>query len=136
MVNFIVVNAFSPYTAILARPWIHAMCVVPSMLHVNVKFPIEQGIVVVKGDQKAARQCLVAVINHEIKQKGQVKLGSLQQLQCPEESNGANNAKDLVEVKTLPYKDRYFWIGKSLPIEDRVKMLSDSKFGRFYLEPV
>ena len=77
MVNLIVVNAFSLHKAILARPWIHTMCVVPSMLHVNVKFPIEQGIVVVKGDQKAARQCLVAVINHEIKQKGQVKLGSL-----------------------------------------------------------
>ena len=24
-VNFIVVDAYSPYTAILARPWLHAM---------------------------------------------------------------------------------------------------------------
>ena len=31
-VNFIVVEAFSPYTAILARPWLHAMGVVPSTL--------------------------------------------------------------------------------------------------------
>ena len=32
-VNFIMVNAYSPYTAILRRPWIHAMGVVPLTLH-------------------------------------------------------------------------------------------------------
>jgi len=53
MVNFIVVNAFSLYTAILAQPWIHAIGVVLSTLHVKVKFPTKQGIVMVKGDQKA-----------------------------------------------------------------------------------
>lgn len=31
--NFIMVNAFSPYTAILGRPWIHAMEVIPLTLH-------------------------------------------------------------------------------------------------------
>ena len=41
MVTFIVVYSFSPYTAILGRPWIHAMGVVPSTLHVKVKFPTE-----------------------------------------------------------------------------------------------
>ena len=55
MMNFIVVNAFSPYIEILARPWIHAMGAVPSTLHVKVNCPTEQGIVVVKGDQKLAR---------------------------------------------------------------------------------
>lgn len=32
-VNFIVVDAYSPYTAIVARPWIHALEAVPSTLH-------------------------------------------------------------------------------------------------------
>ncbi|XP_075640274.1 uncharacterized protein LOC142612028 [Castanea sativa] len=32
-VNFIVVNGFSPYTAILWRPWIHAMEAIPSTLN-------------------------------------------------------------------------------------------------------
>ena len=49
MVTFIVVNSFSPYTAILRRPWIHAMGVVSSILHVKVKFPTEQGVTVVRG---------------------------------------------------------------------------------------
>ena len=69
MVNFIVVNAFSPYTAILGRPWIHAMGAVPSTLHMKVKFSTEDGVVVVRGDQQATRQCLVAEINHKIKLK-------------------------------------------------------------------
>ena len=47
IVTFIVVRSFSPYTAILGRSWIHAMKVVPSTLHVKVKFPTEYGVVVV-----------------------------------------------------------------------------------------
>ena len=63
MINFIVVNSFSPYTAILGRPWIHAMGAVPSTLHVKVKFHTEHGIATVRGNQQMARQCLVAAIN-------------------------------------------------------------------------
>ncbi|XP_075664564.1 uncharacterized protein LOC142634159 [Castanea sativa] len=36
-VNFIMVDAFSPYTAILARPWLHALGAVSSTLHLKVK---------------------------------------------------------------------------------------------------
>ena len=38
MVTFIVVNSFSPYTAILGRSWIHAMGAILSTLHIKVKF--------------------------------------------------------------------------------------------------
>ena len=51
VVAFIVVNLFSPYTAILGRPWIHAMGAIPSTLHVKVKFPTEQGVAMVRGSQ-------------------------------------------------------------------------------------
>nr|XP_023884800.1 uncharacterized protein LOC111996990 [Quercus suber] len=68
MVAFIVVNSFSPYTAILGRPWIHAMGAVPSTLHMKVKFPIEQGVAIVRGSQQVARQCLVAAVNWKNKQ--------------------------------------------------------------------
>ena len=50
MVTFIVVRSFSPYTAILGRPWIHAMKAVPSTLHVKVKFPTEYGVAMVRGN--------------------------------------------------------------------------------------
>ncbi|XP_023889796.1 uncharacterized protein LOC112001866 [Quercus suber] len=63
IVTFIVVTSFSSYTAILGRPWIHAMGAVPSTLHIKVKFPTEQGIAVVRGSQQTGRQCLVAIVN-------------------------------------------------------------------------
>lgn len=52
MVNFIVVNAFSPYIVILGRPWILAMGAVLSALHMRTKFPTKDGIAMVKGDQR------------------------------------------------------------------------------------
>ena len=63
MVTFIVVRSFSPYTTILGRPWIHAMGAVLSTLHVKVKFPTEQGVAIVQGNQQVARQCLIAAIS-------------------------------------------------------------------------
>ena len=37
--NFIVVDVYSPYTAIVVRPWLHTMGVVSSTLHLKVKYP-------------------------------------------------------------------------------------------------
>ncbi|XP_030936029.1 uncharacterized protein LOC115961132 [Quercus lobata] len=37
-VDFIVVDAYSPYTAIVARPWLHALETVSSTLHQKVKY--------------------------------------------------------------------------------------------------
>ena len=68
-VTFIVFASYSPYTAILGRPWIHVMGEIPSTLYVNVKFHTKQGIVIVRGNQQVAQQCLVTAVNREIKQK-------------------------------------------------------------------
>ena len=38
--NFIVVEAYFPYTTILARPWLHAIGVMSSTLHLKVKYPM------------------------------------------------------------------------------------------------
>ena len=40
-VDFIMVEAYSPYTAILARPWLYAMGAVSSTMHIKVKYPTE-----------------------------------------------------------------------------------------------
>ena len=50
-VNFIVVEAFSSYTSILARPWLHAMGAVPSTLHLKVKYPTQGRVGELVGDQ-------------------------------------------------------------------------------------
>ena len=67
MITFIVVNLFSSYKAILGRPWIHAMEVVLSTLHVKVKFHMEHGIATIRRNQQVTRKCLVTVVNQEIK---------------------------------------------------------------------
>ena len=38
-VDFIVVDAFFPYTAIIGRPWFHTLGAVSSTLHQKVKYP-------------------------------------------------------------------------------------------------
>ena len=55
MVTFIVVTYFSSYTAILEKPWIHAIGAIPSTLHVKVKFRTKHDISIVRGNQQVAR---------------------------------------------------------------------------------
>ena len=66
-VDFIVVDAFSPYTTIVARPWLHTLGAVSSILHQNVKYPSEGQIEEILGDQAVAQQCMVAAIRHRPK---------------------------------------------------------------------
>ena len=64
--DFIVVDAYSPYTAIMARPWLHALGTVSSNLHLKVKYPSGDQIKELVGSQSMAPQCLVAVIMHQL----------------------------------------------------------------------
>ncbi|XP_065629756.1 uncharacterized protein LOC136067590 [Quercus suber] len=64
-VDFIVVDAYSPYTAIMGRPWLHALRAVSSTLHQKVKFPSGNQIEEIIESQSMARQCLVATIQHQ-----------------------------------------------------------------------
>ena len=66
-VDFIVVDAYSPYTAIVARSWLHTLGAVSFTLHQKVKYPSEGQITEILGDQSMARQCLVAAIRHKPK---------------------------------------------------------------------
>ena len=61
-VDFIVVDAYSSYTAIVARPWLHTLGAVSSTLHQKVKYPSRDRIEELVGDQSMARQCLVSTI--------------------------------------------------------------------------
>ena len=49
-VDFIVVDAYSPYTAIVAKPWLHTLGAVSSTLHQKVKYPSEGQIEEILGD--------------------------------------------------------------------------------------
>ena len=64
-VDFIVVDAYSPYTAIVARPWLHTLGAVSSTLHQKIKYPSGGKIEEILGDQTMARQCMIAAIRHK-----------------------------------------------------------------------
>ena len=64
-VDFIVVDLYSPYTAIMARPWLHALEAISSTLHQKVKYPFEGLVKEILGNQSVARQCMVADILHK-----------------------------------------------------------------------
>ena len=64
-VDFIVMDAYSPYTVIVTRLWLHTLGAVSSTLHQKVKYPSEGQIKEILGDQALARQCIVATIQHK-----------------------------------------------------------------------
>ena len=63
-VDFIVVDAYSPYTAIVARPWLHTLEAISSTLHQKVKYLSKGQVKEILGSQSTARQCMVAAILH------------------------------------------------------------------------
>jgi len=54
-VDFIVVDAYSPYTTIVAKLWLHTMGAVSSTLHQNVKYPSGDRIKELVGNQSMAK---------------------------------------------------------------------------------
>ena len=61
-VDFIVIDAFSLYTTIMGRPWLHSLGTVSSTLHQKVKYPFGDQVLEIVGSQSMARQCLIAAI--------------------------------------------------------------------------
>ena len=64
-IDFIVVDAYSSYTAIVARPWLHTLGAVSFTLHQKIKYPSRGKIEEILGDETMARQCMVAAIRHK-----------------------------------------------------------------------
>ena len=74
--EFLVVDVPSPYTAIMGRRWLHKLKAVPSSLHQKLRFPTNFGIMEIKSDQVASKQCIMATIKQNppgAKQKGKME---------------------------------------------------------------
>ena len=65
-VNFIVMETYSPCTAIVGRPWLHTLGIVASSLHQKVKFPSGDQVLEIRRCQSTARQCVVVAILHRL----------------------------------------------------------------------
>ena len=63
-VNFIVVDAYSPYTIIVARPWLYALGAVSSTLHQKIKYLSDDQVKEIVRSRSMVRQCMVVAILH------------------------------------------------------------------------
>ena len=59
-VRFLIVDAHSSYNMLLGRPFLNAIKVIPSAYHMMINFPTTNGVGMVRGDQRAARECYSA----------------------------------------------------------------------------
>jgi hypothetical protein len=57
MVDFLVIDRPSAYNAIVGRPALNKLKAATSTYHLMMKFPTEEGVRIVRGDQLAARKC-------------------------------------------------------------------------------
>ena len=64
-VDFIVVDSYSPYTAIMAKPWLHTLRAV--FFTLKAKYPSEGLVKEILGSQSITRQCMVAAILQNLK---------------------------------------------------------------------
>ncbi|GAV68476.1 hypothetical protein CFOL_v3_11979 [Cephalotus follicularis] len=67
--TFLVVDAPSPYNAIVGRLGLNLMEAILSTRHLLMKFPTRFGVREVRGDQQAARQCYKTAISDKGKDK-------------------------------------------------------------------
>ena len=55
--RFLVVDAPSAYNMLLGRPSLNAIKAIPFAYHMMIKFPTANGVGMVRGDQRVAREC-------------------------------------------------------------------------------
>ena len=59
-VRFLVIDAPSAYNVLLGRLSLNAIKVIPSAYHMVIKFPTTNGVGIVRGDQRVAKECYSA----------------------------------------------------------------------------
>ena len=64
-VTFLVVDCSSAYNAILERPTLNSWKAVTLTYHLMIKFPTEYGVGELRGNQIAARECYIAMLEIE-----------------------------------------------------------------------
>ena len=130
-VDFIVVDVFSPYTAIMGRPWFHTLGTVSSTFYQKVKYPSKDQVLEIIENQSMSRQCLVAAIQHKPEDDtSAIAESDLQQLETPaslfSEPVDEVKCKDLEKVVVEDDPKKFFQVRTQMPLlkkEQLVKFL-------------
>ena len=67
--TFVIVDEFSAYNAFLGRPTLAAFKAVLAPWCLTIKFPTDNGVGVIKGDQNAGRECYLAELREARKRE-------------------------------------------------------------------
>ena len=130
--DFIVVDAYSPYTAIVARPWLHALGAVSSTLHLKVKYPSWDGIEELVGSQSMAQQCLVATIMHQPAAKSSAStergLQQSKSLVLPVDGPAEEvKCEDLEKIVVGDDLEKFFQVGAQLLPQEKEELVEFSR---------
>ncbi|XP_022856189.1 uncharacterized protein LOC111377343 [Olea europaea var. sylvestris] len=60
--EFLIVDSRSAYHGVLSRPALKELEVVTSIYHLYMKLPTENGVIIVRGDQRGSRECYLSSI--------------------------------------------------------------------------
>ncbi|XP_059461825.1 uncharacterized protein LOC132190804 [Corylus avellana] len=94
MVDFLVIDRPSAYNVILGRPALNKLKAITSTYHLTMKFPIEEGVGEVKGDQTQARRCYNTSLKR-VSDPTPIVVGTV----------GGNSRNDLKGEPTEPLED-------------------------------
>ncbi|XP_059659234.1 uncharacterized protein LOC132306055 [Cornus florida] len=93
MVDFLVADCPSAYNVILGRTTLNSMRAITLTYHLLMRFPTEQGVGELRGDQTTVRECYVASLR-EKKQQEALVVEEIEE----QERDRAKSIEDLVEI--------------------------------------
>ena len=66
ILRFLIVDAPSTYNMLLGKPSLNTIRVIPSAYHMVIKFPTANGVGMVRGNQRIARECYLASMKQKM----------------------------------------------------------------------
>ena len=112
-VRFLIVDAPSAYNILLGRPSLNAIRAIPSAYHMVIKFPTANGVGMVRGDQRIARECYSA----SMKQKAVASI-YMDELDMRDEMNTRPTpSEELEPVQHDEQPEHLIYIGSKLAKE-------------------
>ncbi|KAK2998462.1 hypothetical protein RJ639_024206 [Escallonia herrerae] len=119
MLDFVVVRVPSAYNAILGQTALNQLRAVVSTYHMKMKFPTENGVGEVKGDQAVARQCYMASCRNRANETLMIE-----DLRDETKAERGKPAEDLFDIELYPgNQEKTTRVGKGLSDDLKLKLV-------------
>ncbi|KAK3017875.1 hypothetical protein RJ639_004171 [Escallonia herrerae] len=119
MLDFVVVRVPSAYNAILGRTALNQLRAVVSTYHMKMKFPTENGVGEVKGDQVVARQCYMASCRNRANETLMIE-----DLRDETKVERGKSAEDLIDIELYPgNREKTVRVGTGLSDDLKLKLV-------------